>query len=766
MESLKIFETFKRDKKFVAALAVLSAASWLVVSLAWPVFAGRDLGSFTMYFYWLLEPETPFRMLMSYRTILSSSLLGLLVLGGRLAAEIFLFIAYVLCNLSFYYLGNFFGRKLARFFSVLMLLDLSWTIFFHELSSDVLLAIFLVFWAVFFIRISNFWTIARAAALGLATFSLVLIRPIAQILVLVCLTPIILKGFNRKTVILAAVFLVAFFAGSLSYSSYNYARYGSFAVSRGSNFILPGYKAFIQDKILSPENGPASRELAQAVKKNLLDKPPYRSKNIGVNDFFSSGNPNMFFDLVNLSDRTWGWKDNYQVIKKATREAVIRHPLKFIGGSLKNVFAVFIENYVPPVISAEKFLSPASGENSAAASFDASYVWWPASGSSKTETEIISRGWASRMFEKRGNSFYAVPGNKNAAMALSRLAALFPFILFFAFFAFFLPGKAADQKNRVMLILFFPALLCAVVPLAAINSYPQFRQPFDFIFIMAGIAGFFSSVKIKNFLKTRLPWELSGENSGAEAELPEEIKDSQKYSLSGKKTLENLDQAKNFTAWLYTELRPHFKSGDILEIGSGTGAYSKKIIGDFSESNIILSDVDRELLAGIEEKLGGNPKVSFLNLDIARKDGFNLLSAKIDTAIAVNVLEHIDDDFEALKNIYGSLAPGGRFIALVPAHKFLYNSIDRAIGHYRRYSRRELADKAAAAGFKINKIFYFNFFSLAGWLLNGNILRKKDLNGRLLKIFDFMVPVFRLIEKNILRGKMGISLIIILEKKI
>ena len=141
-----------------------------------------------------------------------------------------------------------------------------------------------------------------------------------------------------------------------------------------------------------------------------------------------------------------------------------------------------------------------------------------------------------------------------------------------------------------------------------------------------------------------------------------------------------------------------------------------------------------------------------------------MLREKIDTAVAVNVLEHINDDTGAFKNVYSSLKKGGHFIVLVPAHQALYNIIDKSIGHYRRYAKKDLIAKAEGAGFKVDELFYFNFFSIFVWYLNGNILKKNTLNAGFLKIFDFFVPVFRALEKNILKGKIGISLIIILEK--
>jgi hypothetical protein len=76
---------------------------------------------------------------------------------------------------------------------------------------------------------------------------------------------------------------------------------------------------------VSPDNGPASRKLASAVRKDLLPREPYRSYGIDLHEFFTSGSARMEEDLISLSDRVFGWNSNYDVLGRAAREAVRRH---------------------------------------------------------------------------------------------------------------------------------------------------------------------------------------------------------------------------------------------------------------------------------------------------------------------------------------------------------------------------------------------------------------------------------------------------------
>ena len=75
--------------------------------------------------------------------------------------------------------------------------------------------------------------------------------------------------------------------------------------------------------------------------------------------------------------------------------------------------------------------------------------------------------------------------------------------------------------------------------------------------------------------------------------------------------------------------------------------------------------------------------------------------SKLDVAVALDVLEHLDDDRRALTEILRVLRPEGVLLATVPAYPFLWSSHDEALDHRRRYRRAELRERLAAAGFEI-----------------------------------------------------------------
>ena len=80
--------------------------------------------------------------------------------------------------------------------------------------------------------------------------------------------------------------------------------------------------------------------------------------------------------------------------------------------------------------------------------------------------------------------------------------------------------------------------------------------------------------------------------------------------------------------------------------------------------------------------------------------------AALDVVVALDVIEHLDDDRLALREILRVLRPGGVLLATVPAYAFLWSSHDEALGHRRRYLRPQLRERVRSAGFEITLCSY------------------------------------------------------------
>lgn len=85
-----------------------------------------------------------------------------------------------------------------------------------------------------------------------------------------------------------------------------------------------------------------------------------------------------------------------------------------------------------------------------------------------------------------------------------------------------------------------------------------------------------------------------------------------------------------------------------------------------------------------------------------------LADNSLDVVTSLDTLEHIEEDEQALAEIFRVLKPGGYGLFTVPAHPWMFGAHDRALHHVRRYTRGELRQKVGAAGFHIRKYRYIN----------------------------------------------------------
>ena len=109
------------------------------------------------------------------------------------------------------------------------------------------------------------------------------------------------------------------------------------------------------------------------------------------------------------------------------------------------------------------------------------------------------------------------------------------------------------------------------------------------------------------------------------------------------------------------------------------------------------------------------------------------------------------------------LKRGGMLVILVPCHKFLFNVIDTNIGHFRRYTKKELRDKINQTNFNVEHMRYFNTLRMIGWFFNGNVFKNAGINPTAYKWFDRLVPLLDYLDRMTF-NRIGLSLICYLKK--
>ena len=234
-------------------------------------------------------------------------------------------------------------------------------------------------------------------------------------------------------------------------------------------------------------------------------------------------------------------------------------------------------------------------------------------------------------------------------------------------------------------------------------------------------------------------------------------------TYSGHENLELIAHSYRFNNWLFDEIS-HGLYGDILEVGSGIGTFTEKLIRRYPNSHLTPTDISDSYIKNLKEKYSNNKNISAYRLDLNNKADFESIGyEKFDSILAINVLEHVENDEFALDQLYNMLKDKGRLVILVPCHKFLYNVIDKNVGHFRRYSKEELEVKIKKTGFTVEKMYYFNSLGLLGWYLNGNVFKNSMVSGNGLKVLDRLVPLLRFGEK-VMGKRIGLSIICYLKK--
>jgi SAM-dependent methyltransferase len=111
--------------------------------------------------------------------------------------------------------------------------------------------------------------------------------------------------------------------------------------------------------------------------------------------------------------------------------------------------------------------------------------------------------------------------------------------------------------------------------------------------------------------------------------------------------------------------------------------------------------------------------VSVQAIDLCRQRGIKHVSliepdqpldafGQFDLITMLDVLEHLADDRQALRQMMPLLKPGAGLLVTVPAYEFLWSGEDYVSGHQRRYTRRSLAETFHSSGYSVVKLTYFN----------------------------------------------------------
>ena len=228
----------------------------------------------------------------------------------------------------------------------------------------------------------------------------------------------------------------------------------------------------------------------------------------------------------------------------------------------------------------------------------------------------------------------------------------------------------------------------------------------------------------------------------------------------GRETLQKLGSFDAYAKWMYERIRPHL-GRRVMEIGCGIGNNVDHLVST-PDSQVILTDYRDDYLQDLRNSYQDVPNVSFYKYDATEAPPAELASNPPDTIVMLNVLEHIEQDQLALKNLYGLLAPGGKLVVLVPAHMALYSKMDKLLEHFRRYSQPELQSKMRTAGFQLVDSYFFNAVGGVGWFAAGRIMRASTIGSHHVGVQKVLLPISKAVDQ--LNLPFGLSVVCIGQK--
>ena len=319
---------------FCAALGV-----YALEAVAWPLMSGRDLDEYLLAYVQLADSDPLLPWALLFRTPVTPVVAGgILDLGGGVLAEPLAAVLYAGSIVAWSAAALAFGRRAALAVAAALLVYPGYALIFHELASEIVMAAAFAGWAVLVVRAA--WApSARAfcfAGLGVALLSL--IRPGNIVLLALVALPLVLRATWRWRIGWAASFLAAAALPLAAWTASNGIRYDEWTLARGGNAVVPFYRAFVTDRIISPDNGPASRRLAEAVRTNLLTREPYRSYGVTMDEVFTSGSFRIHEDLYVLSDQVFGWDSAYSTLRDAALEGIRAQPGTYSSGVARTVW--------------------------------------------------------------------------------------------------------------------------------------------------------------------------------------------------------------------------------------------------------------------------------------------------------------------------------------------------------------------------------------------------------------------------------------------
>lgn len=217
--------------------------------------------------------------------------------------------------------------------------------------------------------------------------------------------------------------------------------------------------------------------------------------------------------------------------------------------------------------------------------------------------------------------------------------------------------------------------------------------------------------------------------------------------------LKTLTLAGNYRTALVGEFSDSLR-GHVLEVGAGIGQITEYLVKNPRIAKLVSIEPHPGFCAELRKNFPGLTLVDGTIDDLPADENW-------DAVISFNVLEHIEQDEVELKKYHDHLLKNnGTLCLFVPARPEIYSELDRDFGHFRRYTRPELRQKLERAGFRIQRLHYYNIVGYAAWWLFFRRLGRRHFNPGSVRFFDrYIFPLAHGVESRLCRPFIGQSLL-------
>ena len=215
------------------------------------------------------------------------------------------------------------------------------------------------------------------------------------------------------------------------------------------------------------------------------------------------------------------------------------------------------------------------------------------------------------------------------------------------------------------------------------------------------------------------------------------------------------DLSKNFRKYQF-DLIKEFISGKVAEIGPGNGIFLEYYLDRCDKLDLF--EPDKNLFSKLKYKFSNHEKIKVINEEL------NITTNIYDVILYLDVLEHIENYEKEILKAHNALKEGGHLVINVPAFQFLYSDFDKDVGHFKRYSKKDITDLGLKNNLKITRLNYYDsigfLLSFFSKMISSNY--KKNFEKKI-KIWNSLIPASRILDK-IFISSFGKSLLIVIKK--